>query len=703
MKFDIKKEPVISGIVIASLLAMVIQLFAYPYVYQAGISNVVYYVMLCLVFIVTAYASASVMNTKMNLDKTHLNSFFIVLGLAFLGWFAMMYVTEPWIEYFDKDYVLRHQVHPGLYFIGLAGVALLTGFLLLTVKGNHSIFKIIISVIVTILQTACLWAPNIIADRGGTLFHIHAYFNPIYNAVDFIPYSNLITSIYGHYSLFYILPVRFLMLFGIPKVYAVMIFTMVVGAATFLLLYILLEKIIKNDVLFILTVLGSAYLSFESYYAGQYYQLLPHRLFFPVLILFVSWMMLNKKCPKFVGWVVSGLAMLWNFETGIICTLIMCGVFFILEYAIYGNEKKRSVGVIVLLDALYGIAAFAGGYLFLNLFNLIIGGKALSILDYIFPIASKEFVVEGLALKLQDISAVYFMEILLFLGLFVYFILRTLKKTISIKDSMILILSVMGLGMLTYYMNRAAYNNISISHICFVGVMALLLQKMITQQSDDSLLKKVVLTPTKFVPFTVLVIMLSFYVLGSVTNVKGALDFRKATVWDMYTIDFLTEEIKTFVPENVTGAGVGISDLYSLLGWDNDIKVMDYADFASCPSQVEYVKVQLSEVEVALIQKDTYEELYSPEDWIVISNLESMFYYCASYDYEHMDKPQGICNFAEEYELDRETLLDLLTMNFLGGTVSGEQRQNLLGRMTTSEGALEVAYELWFQGKELKE
>lgn len=112
-------------------------------------------------------------------------------------------------------------------------------------------------------------------------YHIDAYIHPIYNVYFHEPYSELSYSIYGHYELFYLLPMK---ICGTsPVVICALIFIVAIISAMFILLTVheLTESsLIRCLIPFALLVPTGCMFMTSSY------QSTPHRIFFPAMLIF---------------------------------------------------------------------------------------------------------------------------------------------------------------------------------------------------------------------------------------------------------------------------------------------------------------------------------------------------------------------------------------------------------------------------------
>ena len=67
----------------------------------------------------------------------------------------------------------------------------------------------LIYAVLTILIFYCMDTPNIFGRaEAGDHFHAHAYYNSVYNVYQGLPYTDTLTSIYGHYGLLFKIPMK---------------------------------------------------------------------------------------------------------------------------------------------------------------------------------------------------------------------------------------------------------------------------------------------------------------------------------------------------------------------------------------------------------------------------------------------------------------------------------------------------------------
>ena len=158
----------------------------------------------------------------------------------------------------------------------------------------------------------------------GDPYHGEAYLESIYNVADGIPYEELTTGIYGHYGLFFLLPMK---IFG-AKAVVIQFLIALVGVVTDLAMLYCIHHLIKKELgtpvdgtgcaghsVCIQTdeLLAAAASPFGiPDVAGGY-------------MLFCLRKKQSKKTARFWGgWFLCMLAVLWSTESGLFCIIGWC-------------------------------------------------------------------------------------------------------------------------------------------------------------------------------------------------------------------------------------------------------------------------------------------------------------------------------------------------------------------------------------------
>ena len=164
-------------------------------------------------------------------------------------------------------------------------------------KDGEWIIRLVYAALV-LLVFYSMYTPNIFG-RGelSDAYHGHAYFNSVYNIYQGMPYTHNVTSIYGHYGLFFKIPME--LVHGDFKAFVAMVAG--IGAFAHICAFLILELLVKSRVL---RVLGALAVTFPvlGMRGGFYWQVWPHRVIFPMLLfLYGAWILKKELCSLFFG------------------------------------------------------------------------------------------------------------------------------------------------------------------------------------------------------------------------------------------------------------------------------------------------------------------------------------------------------------------------------------------------------------------
>jgi hypothetical protein len=240
-------------------------------------------------------------------------------------------------------------------------------------------------------------------------------------------------------------------------------------ALSFFLIYLFLSKVIKNSMLAFLgfcTVVFWGYLFIKLSlfirldFRDHYFQYHPIRFLFPCLLLYlaVRYFENKNKVLYYAGFILSAIGVLWNADSGI----VVLGAWIL---TLCYNElfsKNKSVAVKhCLLHILKGLLISIAVFTIYILAMFLRGGHIINLIH---------------ALRFQMIYYYYgfFMEpmplihpwnimILTYLAGLSYSIINLLSGKNSYRSSMVFLLSILGIGLFSYYQGRSLNLNLAIS------------------------------------------------------------------------------------------------------------------------------------------------------------------------------------------------------------------------------------------------
>lgn len=490
--------------------------------------------------------------------------------------------------------------------------------------------------ILTVLILYSMDTPNVFGrGQWGDWYHGHAYFNSIYNVHWGMPYTDEITSIYGHYALFWKIPMKL-----IGGDFRKFIFLMaIVGAATHLCAFFALHLAVKSR---LLRILGAAAISFPvlGMRGGFYWQVWPHRMLFPsVFLLYAAWMLKKNKTgwkTALAGYGICLLAVIWNTETGIILAVAWAGMYLSRILSEHNfTWKKLFIGVI--LHGMGVIVSFLGAFGVVNLYNILKHSPANTISEFLIPLLSDSYMTDLLRLDLPLYPSGYMLEIILFLmgaavGISKWKWFRDSEKPVPWDSSLIFFMSISALGRLVYYINRPSYHNLDCCHFSAVILLAYLGQKGLKFLKRKEWKKLIKLTFDRMVINTIAVVcVVILLALSTGTVLQFAQNSHiKENFHNEEELENFAEAVAAQVPPNTFGFGISVAELYSWLHWSTQYFSIDFSDL----SVAKQGGVRL----IDTLQEENVEHLMTTSSTLPV--LERNY-------------PEGYQWFCENYEVEK--------------------------------------------------
>lgn len=513
------------------------------------------------------------------------NSYAIILFFLGLSYLYLIYSGENSIyPYSGSTFIRNNPTIHCPYFVFFCILFFCFVFLAKTMVKENRIFRMISVICASLLCALLAYAPNIYLDRSGKLYHADAYVNSIINIANLNPFDNYNSSIYGHYGLIFLPFVKLLGNNYTAIAIAISIFCLIAFFCAFYVCNIW----IKNDAVYLATVFSIIGLVTLLYIGGQYFQVNPHRLLFPLITIFIITIFLkyeiSLKKNFIIEMIVGVFGIIWNIETGLFCLVVICTFHIGCRFRDNQNIKKiiKEIGRGIIFSIMYVILA----YLIICFYNFLCGSRnLLSIKQFIYPIGSDTYDITGLRLQIPTIFSIYMLQIIIFS----YAIFNTFfhskneilsgNKEVRNKDIAQMCIAVSGLCSLTYFMNRAAYSNIAISWIQMVVILGIFgdsgiqnVQRYFNNKDNRQGLS--IRTGGKLV----LLFALFSLSLEGALYIYRAVEIRIESSWDTTSFEIFANEVEENVPKNTIAFGTGVSELYYQLGWDTGIVVTDWPD-----------------------------------------------------------------------------------------------------------------------------
>lgn len=323
-----------------------------------------------------------------------------------------------------------------------------------------------ITPIVVILILSILSVNNMYMHSTFEIHHVNAYYYPISKINSGLTPGVDFNCIYGFYGYFFSIIIKLLSFTGIESI---KIFALIISILIFLIyifIYIFILRVIKNRIISFLTffaVLFSGLIYNIILSNGDYLQYTPHRMFFPSIYLFLISIYFNKnndekKKFNLIIYGILSLGVLWNIETGIVVlfTHFLLNIYeILLEYQI--NDKKTYVKISH--NVVYVILSLFLSLLILESITFIRTGHIINIID----LFSSQIVFYGSGFYMLKMNLFDFWLILV--SVYCIALFKSLKKLkfMKFKDNYpddekymtYFILSILGMGIFSYYQGRS--------------------------------------------------------------------------------------------------------------------------------------------------------------------------------------------------------------------------------------------------------
>jgi len=289
------------------------------------------------------------------------------------------------------------------------------------------------------------------------------------------------------------------------------------------LIFFGLRKIISNTLIVFLSFVAIIYFSlFHGFLTDNfdiYYQYRPLRILFPALILFsVFTYIINPSKFKYLLIIfISSLAMLWNFDSGIICFLS----FYI--YILYERLMSNNLRIYALEFLKHTLTSVSILILTFSLYSIIIYFQSNNFPDWnSYLITPQIFGLTGFfSLPMPIFNAWNFIFLVYLYGIYIG-INSILFNKIDSLDKVAFFVSIFGFGISSYYLNRSADSNLlQVLYPTFI-LLAIFLSKALDKNAKESLFQIKNFIVTLIISFILVVILFQILqpikVINTITN-----------------------------------------------------------------------------------------------------------------------------------------------------------------------------------------
>ena len=400
--------------------------------------------------------------------------------------------------------------------------------------------------------------------------HTSAYMDSIYNVYKHIEFHGGITDQYGHYGLFFYLPLK---IFGFSAKTIAGVCGVLSGA-TYIFAMSSFCRIIKSNVLrYLVIIVGGMYAIYPAI-GSIYWQLYPHRVLFPAITIFLTTVFLRNKINawKECGAIlVMTLAVIWNFETGIICCLAWAafrGIDVLQDDALsvksMGHIIGRVTGIVML--------PVIGAYGIVNLYYLSCGGAGawLGVKEFVGMVVDEGYIT-SLCTPLEWDNMTYLHKMMVFMICLCWGAIHNRlfgKSGMKEKAGYAVVNGIIGLGLTTYYMNRTLAGD-HLVNLFFAICLGLILDGMMPiVRNRENFRTFHVYNVVKYMAGVYALVVLLGCSLQSMGLYQGYVNKYDTNAYSYEHFSAFAQEIAEIVPENTWAMGDGMSALYMELGWE---------------------------------------------------------------------------------------------------------------------------------------
>lgn len=424
---------------------------------------------------------------------------------------------------------------------------------------------------------------NAVSEFSMRIYDNTSVTETIYNVFDGVPYLYSTTGLYGHYALFFLLPLKIIGAGSAQVVGLIALCGCLEQLATIYVIHTFAPK------KWIKVLLASAAVIRTTY---TYPAISPIRTLFPmILCAFITFLYIHNKqvwLTKWfcIGYTICSAAVLWNTETGIGCIIGFTAYILVevwqQEVAIWW---KRWLTYFVCLA--FSIGSILLAIVVVNIYNIFCGASDFVFSSFFYPYISSSWTTEYLRcnVPLGNHAWIYIMLLLLGCASWGWYHTRIFHadKCQFMKEAKLIAgMSFTGIIIFAYYFNEAHWGCMEIIHPIATCLVALILYKFwhVMSSGDDNARFEDQLYRGIVILALLIFSLLAIEVLGDPIRISAR---YKA---EAYNIELLREESEKLIaeiPAETYGVGQGINIIYHEIGWNNhanyrDTTAIDIAD-----------------------------------------------------------------------------------------------------------------------------
>lgn len=499
----------------------------------------------------------------------------VASGFLFWAAFASIFLFEKKQPYVFSAYLPWHNnVKSEYVIVFFCMLLMLMVYYLLTNSVKRSTGKVmkVFWVFMAVWAAWGVYQPNCFNEIYDTV-HVNAYFNSVYRVLHLQPFTEIDGGVYGFYG---ILLAPLAQVFG-GDVVACMVALSVLTALSMLCYYYVLDSLVNYIWVKVVTsfVLIMGMVDVISEIRVQRF---PHRIIFAGFVLaYIAYLdkrSISKRFTDVIGNVLVILSLVWNFETGLGCLAAWIG-YKIVEALQKYSLKEKKLWQFVFLQISIAVIDLLGAFAFVGIYNLLISGEFITFKAFMFPFVGSNM-VDALNVELPLIPSAWMSVLFLFIIAVAFVLLNTriCREKTNQRIKILAAVVIVSCIQMLYYVNRSDYVYLYTVVPTAAIIMAYFADYIVSSSafSKDTFGNGIL---RAFAVGNMMVLVL--LCMGTIVSFQEV-DEKKNVNRDMTNVSMLLEDIENDIPDGTIGYGVGIPELYSMLGRDTGYYGMDVAE-----------------------------------------------------------------------------------------------------------------------------
>ncbi len=397
------------------------------------------------------------------------------------------------------------------------------------------------------------------------IYHSNWYFNSVYDVANNLPYTGGYMELYGHFALFYKIP---LLILG-NSVFSLAIITAIFMIISLICLYIVAHKLI-NKYIYRLIFEICIFACFT--HRGAYPMNFPHRLLFSSMIILFMLKSINKLDfkRKLLGYIICVLSVLWSTEVGIFCCAVYIAYIALLRYK--KDDSIKSMVFSAIKNVLLIPISVLLSYCIVQLYNYVVLGRysnSYTVKSFLGTLVDKEFMSSAQynTFYFENAQWIYYWVFLLAFFIFGLYKIGLFEsnhiKSDDNRGVVWCILSSIGLAFMVIILSRPEDYRLVICWILLMSLMVLDRMDLRVLTEKNPFIKNINLL--LLIPIIVLIANCLILLPDAIHQIKANIVDYKRFDYEMIKKDEL--QLESYPIEEIYAVGDGMKLLYFDMGY----------------------------------------------------------------------------------------------------------------------------------------